>query len=79
MAAFLEGYEKCTSLLVLDPSFLPVNRPGGRGFLKGSKSEASAGNLEASVGNRRLQQAIGGFSRQSEASAGNNVAAFFHF
>ena len=28
LATFLVGYEKCASLLFLDPSFLPVNLPG---------------------------------------------------
>ena len=60
---FLVGYEKFTSLLFLDPSFLPVNLPGGRGFLKGSKSEVSADNLP------------GGFLNASASTSFSEVAS----
>ena len=41
LATFLFGYENSATQLFLDPSFLPVNLPGGRGFLKGSFTEVS--------------------------------------
>ena len=44
----LAGFKKSASQLLLDPSFLPVNLPGGRSFLKGSNSEESAYNFPGS-------------------------------
>ena len=45
LATFLFGFENLASQLYLDPSFIPVNLPDGRRFLKGTFSKASAVRL----------------------------------